>query len=137
VHPHLTEEYEVLDGSLEVLVGRERRELTTGDAVSVPPGSVHTFRTGDKPTRVRNIHRPALDFERYILRLCKAANQHDLGDLNNLRSLLCIAVLVREFPEHSRAPGRLLNAAVPTLAAVGRMLGFRTTCRDSAPVATR
>jgi quercetin dioxygenase-like cupin family protein len=127
VHPRLTEEYEVLDGSLEVLIGSEWRELTAGDAASVPPGSVHSFRTGDKPTRVRNVHRPPLDFEPYIERLCRAANQHDLGDLSGPRALLCIAVLVREFPEHSRAPGRLLNAAVPALAALGRLLGFRTT----------
>jgi mannose-6-phosphate isomerase-like protein (cupin superfamily) len=127
VHPRLTEEYQVLDGSLDVLVGSEWRGLTAGDAASVPPGTVHTFRVGDGPVRVRNIHRPALDFEPYIRRLCSAANQRNLGDLSGVRALLSIAVLVPEFPQHSRAPGRLLNAAVPALAALGRLLGLRTT----------
>lgn len=127
VHPRLTEEYQVLEGSWDVLVGSEWRNLTTGDTASVPPGTVHTFRIGDSLVRVRNVHRPALDFEPYIKRLCRAANQHNLGDLSGLRALLYIAVLVREFPQHSRAPGRLLNAAVPALAAVGRLLGLRTT----------
>jgi mannose-6-phosphate isomerase-like protein (cupin superfamily) len=127
VHPRLTEEYEVLEGSLEVLVGDEWRKLAPGDAASVPPGTVHTFRVGGSPVRVRNMHRPALDFEPYIKRLCKAANQRTLGDLSGFRALLYIAVLVREFPLHSRAPGRLLNAAVPALAALGRLLRFRTT----------
>ena len=127
VHPRLTEEYQVLEGSLDVLVGREWRTLTTGDAASVPPGTVHTFRAGGSPVRVRNVHRPSLDFEPHIKRLCSAANQRKLGDLSGFRALLYIAVLVREFPLHSRAPGRLLNLAVPALAALGRLLGFRTT----------
>jgi mannose-6-phosphate isomerase-like protein (cupin superfamily) len=126
VHPRLTEEYEVLEGSLDVLVGDEWRELTAGEAASVPPGTVHTFRVGGAPVRVRNAHRPPLDFEPYIKRLCTEANERKLGDLSGVRALLCIAVLVREFPQHSRAPGRLLNAAVPTLAALGRLLGYRT-----------
>ncbi len=127
VHPRLTEEYQVLEGSLDVLVGSEWRTLTAGGAASVPPGTVHTFWVGGSPVRVRNVHRPSLDFEPHIKRLCSAANQRKLGDLSGFRALLYIAVLVREFPLHSRAPGRLLNLAVPPLAALGRLLGFRTT----------
>ena len=126
VHPRLTEEYEVLEGSFDVLLGSDWRTLTAGDAATVPPGAVHTFRTGDSAVRARNVHRPAIDFEPYIKRLCNAANEHDLGDLTGLRALLCIAVLVREFPLHSRAPSRLLNAAVPAVALVGRAIGFRS-----------
>src|SRR3954447_17206971 len=58
VHPGLTEEYEVLEGSLDALLGSEWRTLTAGDAASVPPGAVHTFRVGARPVRVRNVHRP-------------------------------------------------------------------------------
>ena len=84
VHPHLTEEYEVLNGSLDVLFGSEWRTLTAGDAASVPPGTAHTFRVGAGPVRVRNVHRPALDFEPYIKRLCSATNQRGLGDLSSI-----------------------------------------------------
>jgi hypothetical protein len=93
----------------------------------VPPGTVHIFRVGDSPVRVRNVHHPALDFEPYIKRLCRAATERRLGDLSSVRALLYIAVLVREFPLHSRASGRLLDAATPLLAGVGRLLGFRTS----------
>jgi quercetin dioxygenase-like cupin family protein len=127
VHPCLTEEYHVLEGSLDILVGSDWHNLTAGESASVPPGTVHTFRVGGSSVRVRNVHRPALDFESYIKRLCSAANERDLGDLSGFRALLYIAVLVREFPQHSRAPGLLLNAAVPALAGLGRMLGFRTS----------
>jgi hypothetical protein len=91
----------VLAGSLDVLIGSEWRTLTAGEAASVPPGTVHTFRVGADPVRVRNVHRPALDFEPYIKRLCSAANQRKLWDLSGIRALLYIAVPVREFPLHS------------------------------------
>ena len=126
LHPGLTEEYEVLDGSLEILVGREWRQLAQGERAAVPPGTVHTFRVGAAPARVRNVHRPALDFEPYITKLCRTANERDLGDLSGLRPLLYIAMLIDEYPNHSRADGRLLNAAVRPLATLGRLLGLRT-----------
>jgi hypothetical protein len=69
------------------------------------------------------VHRPALDFEPYINRLCSAANRRNPEQ--SARALY-IAVLVREFPQHSRASGRLLTAAVPALAAVGRLLRLWT-----------
>jgi mannose-6-phosphate isomerase-like protein (cupin superfamily) len=125
IHPDLTEEYEVLDGSLDVLIDGGWRTLRPGEAISVPPGAVHTFRPGGNPVRVRNVHRPALDFEPYIVSLCSAANERELGDLSGFKSLFVIAVLIREYPQHSRAPGRFLNLAVPALAAVGRLLGFK------------
>jgi mannose-6-phosphate isomerase-like protein (cupin superfamily) len=128
VHPRLTEEYQVLlEGSLDVLIGSEWRRLTAGDTASVPSGTVHTFQVGASPVRVRNVHRPSFDFEPYVKRLCSAANQRNLGDLSGFRALIYVAVLVREFPMHSRPPGRLLNVAVPAVAALGRLLGFRTT----------
>jgi hypothetical protein len=126
MHPSLTEEYEVLEGTLQILVGSEWRELQQGERASVPPGIVHTFRVGAAPVRVRNMHRPALDFEPYIKKLCKTANERDLGDFSGVRALLYIAMLVDEYPNHSRAPGRLLNAAVRPLAALARLLRFRT-----------
>lgn len=125
VHPELTEEYEVLEGTLEVLVGRDWHRLAAGGRVTVPPGTVHTFRGGTSAARVRNIHRPGLDFEPYIKRLCRTANERNLGDLSGLRSLIYVAMLIREYPRHSRAPGRILNAAAPYVAAIGRFLGLR------------
>ncbi len=49
VHPSLTEEYEILEGSLDLLIGREWRQLRRGDHAAVPPGTVHTFRVGSDP----------------------------------------------------------------------------------------
>jgi len=88
------------------------------------PETVPTFRVGDSPVRVRNTHHPARLRAVHQATL-QRRNERKLGDLSSVRALLYIAVLVREFPLHSRAPGRLLNAATPLLAGVGRVLGLR------------
>ncbi len=76
--------------------------LGAGDSASVPPATVHTFRVGGRPARVRNVHRPVLDTEPYSIRRCGAANQRNLGDLTGPRALLYVAVPVREFPLRCR-----------------------------------
>jgi mannose-6-phosphate isomerase-like protein (cupin superfamily) len=59
-HPTQVEEYEVLEGSLDVMVDGQWRELGQGESTSVPANTDHTFRTtGSQPVRVRNFHRPA------------------------------------------------------------------------------
>jgi hypothetical protein len=55
-----------LEGAFEVFVRDGWRTLRAGESASVPAGAVHTFRVGDRPVRVRNVHAPALDFEDYF-----------------------------------------------------------------------
>ena len=53
LHPSQVEEYEVLEGEFNVLVGNEWRRLRTGESASV------TFGRPKQSVRVRNFHRPA------------------------------------------------------------------------------
>jgi mannose-6-phosphate isomerase-like protein (cupin superfamily) len=48
VHPGLTEEYEVLDGSLDVQIAGECKTLQQGESAVVPRGALHTFRVGER-----------------------------------------------------------------------------------------
>ena len=67
VHPSQVEEYEVLEGSFDVVIDGRWQTLGPGESASVPIGALHTFanRSG-APVRVRNWHRPALRFEAFI-----------------------------------------------------------------------
>jgi quercetin dioxygenase-like cupin family protein len=50
VHESSDEAFCVLAGTLEVLVGDERRQFRQGEYVEIPAGTVHTFATvGDEP----------------------------------------------------------------------------------------
>jgi hypothetical protein len=90
-----------------------------------PPGTVHTFRVGSTPARIRNVHRPALDFEPYIRLLNATFNERRLGDGRGLRALLYVVLVLRRYPESSRAPNPLVQAAVAVLAALARALRMR------------
>jgi mannose-6-phosphate isomerase-like protein (cupin superfamily) len=62
-HSHEQEEvYVILEGTGEMCVGEERRTLTAGQAVFVPPGIFHQLtNSGDTPLRLLYCYAPAGD----------------------------------------------------------------------------
>lgn len=66
-HPHATERYEVLEGSLDVMVDGTWTTLSAGDTHEVPPGTPHAFRVRG-PVMMINTHRPAMRYESYFRR---------------------------------------------------------------------
>jgi quercetin dioxygenase-like cupin family protein len=125
VHPGLTEEYEVLNGSLDVQISGEWKTLRQGESAVVPRGALHTFRVGSAPAKIRNVHKPALDFEPYIRMLNATFNERGLGDGRGLRALLYTVLVLRRYPKASKAPNALLQGALPVLAAVAHALRMR------------
>ncbi len=129
VHPgSIVEEYEVIEGALDVMVSGVWRTLKAGESASVPAGALHTFknRSGD-PVRVRNVHRPAARFEDYIEHISELMRARAITNAKNVRVPVYLSMVTLEYPE-TLAPGRrreriLLNA----LAGVGRLSGLRTT----------
>jgi len=66
-HPHQTECFEVLEGTLGMRRGKETLELGPGEDVVVEPLTAHKFwNTGDETVRFRCTVTPALQFERLI-----------------------------------------------------------------------
>jgi mannose-6-phosphate isomerase-like protein (cupin superfamily) len=125
VHPGLTEAYEILDGSLDVQINGVWKTLQQGESAVVPRGALHTFRVGNAPAKVRNVHKPALDFEPYIRTLNATFNERGLGKGKGVRALLYTVLVLRRYPESSKAPNALLQGALPALAAVARVLRMR------------
>jgi mannose-6-phosphate isomerase-like protein (cupin superfamily) len=124
-HPGQVEEYEVLEGELEVLVGDRWRMLRTGESASVPLGTNHTFGRPRQPVRVRNFHRPALGFESFIERTSKLFAAKNIRSLRNPRLSIYLAMMWREYPEtlqETRARDRI---AMTAATAVGRLLRMK------------
>ena len=125
VHEVQTEEYAVLEGSVDVRLGDEWQTIAKGESAAVPPGTVHTFRVGADGLTLRNTHRPALDFEPHIRMLNATYNERRLGNGQGLRALVYTVLVLRRYPQSSQAPNAALKAAIPILAAVGRVLRMR------------
>jgi len=68
VHPSQTEAFEVVSGSYTLVVDGEQRELSTGDAAEVAPGSVHNGWT-DGGAVLRITFTPALRWQEFVRRL--------------------------------------------------------------------
>lgn len=126
-HPSQVEEYEVLDGSFEVMVDGHWRTLGPGDSASVPVGARHTFRTiSGQPVRVRNFHRPGGRFDEFVERQHRFVVSDRFKGLKRPSTALVMAMAWHEHADLLVPSSRPLRWAVAGLARLGRLLGYRT-----------
>ena len=137
VHPNQEERFEVVSGTLAVLIDGEERILRPGEMAIVAPGQPHAWwNAGPDEVRIRGEIRPALRTEHFFetfFGLGKDGKTNDKGLPNPLQ----LAVLMREYEDEIRlakpafAIQRMLFAP---LAFVGRALGYRSRyAHHSAP----
>jgi quercetin dioxygenase-like cupin family protein len=126
VHPAATETYEVLAGELELYVAGSWRTLSVGGKASVPPGVAHTFRNASgSPTRVYNVHAPALRFGEYFETLHRVVSSGSVSSGRmTFKAMLYLSMVMARFDAEilSVRPPRIV---VSVLASVGRLLGYR------------
>ncbi len=126
-HPGAEESYHVLEGALEVFVNGEWKTLYAGDTVTVAAGTPHTVRhAGDHPTRLVNVHRPALRFEQMFRELHALIHTGKIKRLppRDLRSVIYGAMLFVKYPDEQvnvKPPQVIFNI----LALIGRILGLK------------
>lgn len=126
IHVGMFEEYEVLEGSFDVMVDGDWTTLSPGESASVPPDTIHTFKNRSGETvRVRNVHRPANGFEDYIEHIYRLSRAKGLGK-RDPRVPVYLSMLMLEYPK-ALAPARARERIpMKALAGLGRMLRMRT-----------
>ena len=125
IHPSQVEEYEVLEGELEVLIGDDWRTLRPGETASVPVGVNHTFKRPKQIVRVRNFHRPALGFEDFIETMSRVLAQKGVKRLADPRVPIYLSQAWRAHPETLQATRAVDRAAMSAASAIGRAFGMR------------
>jgi mannose-6-phosphate isomerase-like protein (cupin superfamily) len=126
IHPHQVEEYEIVSGSLEVVIDGRWSRLTPGESASVPVGALHTFRNRTGETAVvRNRHTPAMRFEEFIERTCLTLRAAGVRRKRDPRVALYVSAVMLDFGE-TLYPGRA-RERIPmrALAMAGRRLAAR------------
>jgi mannose-6-phosphate isomerase-like protein (cupin superfamily) len=128
VHPRSVEEYEIVEGTLDVMIAGDWRSLTDGESAVVATGALHTFKNrSGAPVRVRNVHRPAARFEDYIEHIYRLTRARGITGAKDLRAPIYLSMLMLEHLE-TLAPGRRRERiGMKALAGVGRLFGLRTT----------
>jgi quercetin dioxygenase-like cupin family protein len=129
VHPYQSERFEILEGTLEFRVGKDRITAQAGDVVVVEPGRRHQFRNvGEGQARFVTEVRPALQFEQLIetmFGLAADGKTNKKGMPNPLR----LAVIANAHFDDVRLPfppAWMQRAGLALGAPVGRLLGYRT-----------
>lgn len=128
VHPEQVEEYEVLEGSFDVMVDGQWRTLEPGESASVPIGALHTFRNrSGAVVRVRNWHRPAVRFEQFIERVHDTLKAAGIKRKRDPRAYFFLSMVMLEFGD-TLAPARSQERIpMQVLAWLGRLLRPRTS----------
>jgi quercetin dioxygenase-like cupin family protein len=126
IHPTAEESYAVVSGTLDVCVGGRWRKLAAGESVTVPAGTPHTLKNeSGAEVRLVNVHKPALEFERFFRRFHALACSGKMKlPPNDLRSAILISMLFSEHPQEIvsvKPPRRLMKA----LALIGKVLGYK------------
>lgn len=120
-HPRQTEEWTVVEGELEVLVGARWRTLRAGESATIPPGTTHTLRNRSAETvRVRDVHVPALDFGDYIADLHALARETGSVRPRSFRALARLAAILVEHRTTQVSASPAQRLAESLLARFGR-----------------
>jgi mannose-6-phosphate isomerase-like protein (cupin superfamily) len=117
VHPAQVEEYEVLEGRLDVIIDGLRTTLGPGESASVPVGVAHTFaNSSGAQVRVRNFHRPAVRFEEFLETVERTLRKAGVSGRRDPRVRAYLAMVMDEFSDtlipsrrRERIPMRLLG----------------------------
>lgn len=113
-HRGESETFTVLDGELQVRVGREHRLLGPGDRVTVPPGVVHAFANPtDRPVRIRTLETPAGPLEAQFRALAAAGRVPPLRTLARINVEHGYDFVLHGIPEVLQRPLWRLLAALP------------------------
>jgi quercetin dioxygenase-like cupin family protein len=127
VHPGPVEEYEVIEGALDVMIAGDWKTLREGDSASVPRGVLHTFKNrSGASVRVRNVHRPAARFEDYIEHIYRLTRARGITGAKDPRAPIYLSMLMLEYPDTLAAGRRRERIGLKALAGLGRLLRLRT-----------
>ncbi len=130
VHPYQSERFEILAGTIEFRLGKERVVAREGDVVAVEPGTPHSFRNlSSYEARFVTEVRPALQFEQLIetmFSLAADGRTNKKGMPNPLR----LAVIAKAHFDDVRLPfppAWMQRAGLVLGSPVGRLVGYRET----------
>lgn len=128
LHPLQSEQHEVLEGSLGLVIGGTERTLQANESETVPVNTQHRiFKTQDAPLHARFTLRPALDSEVLLETLFGLARDGKVGKRGE-PSPLQLAVIFSEFAQLGRPPKpspAVQRALLAPLAVLGRATGYQ------------
>lgn len=130
LHKHLKceERFETISGKLGVVLDGKEQLLNEGEAVTIPPGTPHTFwNAGQGELRFITDVRPPGDLQTYwetVFGLAQDGKVNKNG-LPNLLQLAVVAPLADSYAPNVPVP--VMKGMVAVLGGIGRLLGYKAS----------
>jgi mannose-6-phosphate isomerase-like protein (cupin superfamily) len=132
IHPSLVESFKCVSGTMVARVGRTTSEVAVGDKVEVAQGEVHGFlNTGTDQLVVEsevifpNGYDPSLDLMHFAELYDRLKRERPVNSKSGEPPTLQMAVLTHDWRRVIKQPG-VAGLLVPTLAAAGKLAGYRS-----------
>lgn len=127
VHPRSVDEFEVLEGGLEVMIEGRWTTLQSAQGATIPAGTLHTVRNAtDAPVKMRVTHRPAVRFETYIEHMHALANARGIRSGRDPRVPILFSMLMLQYSDTLVVARLRERVATRALAAIGRAMRLST-----------
>jgi quercetin dioxygenase-like cupin family protein len=137
IHPQQDERFEVLSGTMRYRINGEEHEAGAGTVLYALKGTPHIWWNGGQDELHMLVsYEPALQTQEFFESFFSIAQQGRTNARTGMPNPLQTAVIAREFAAEIRLawpPLAVQKVILGTLAALGRMLGYRA--RHSYPVA--
>lgn len=129
VHLRQRERFHVVFGRMGVLVGHEKRVLTTGQSVEIPPNTASYFwNEGDRDLHVRIEMRPALEIQHFLETLFEFSHREEVtqnGTPKTLNAAWQLSQWTRRCElYHARFPVSLQRAGIAVLTKSLSVVGY-------------
>jgi mannose-6-phosphate isomerase-like protein (cupin superfamily) len=130
IHPLIEETFAILSGTFAFVVDGEQRLVGASQEATVPPGRPHAWwNSGDEEGVAIVEFRPALKTEEFFETFFDLAQDGKVSPKTGLPNLLWLAVILRSYRDFlylAKPPLFVQRAVFTPLAAVARLLGYRT-----------
>jgi len=126
IHLQLVERFEIIDGTLGVVLDGGRRLMVKGEGIQIPPRTPHTFwNAGEGEVRFLTDVRPAGQLQTYWETVFGLAEDGRVGKKGapNLLQLAVVSPMADSYTPHVPVPVTKLLIAV--LGGIGRLLGYK------------
>ena len=125
LHHEQEEQYEVISGTLDVLLNGEKKRLGEGQRLVVPAGTPHTFGNySDAEVHFVSEHRPALRFREMMEAWYAPVKTGKVEKANSLKGVLMYAAVAGDYEREMVFASPALRLLQRALARLGRMMGY-------------
>ena len=124
IHPNQDEQYEILQGTLDLFLEDRWHKLSAGQSISIPKGTLHAFQNStDETVRVINTHDPGLRFREQLEVMERLIGEGKLTGTKGQKNAIYLSLHTVEYKDVV-VPVKPPYLLIRLTARLGKLLGY-------------